>query len=146
MNLNIPKRMQDIFDKHRFEINDMFRLTEGYQIEIGYQTSMGLYIEEAVVVNSLAVSVFIEGLNEICDNFDVTESAEIYYKNSQGDTIFGKEVGKDLKLNDFVEDIKEYSRHLYALACDLYENCPRIYSNGKDLKLIEDSLLTVEKE
>ena len=130
--LNIPNKMQEILDKHKFYLEDAENA-----IIINYVSSVGIRHHEKIPLKENTIDYFIKALDKYYESIDLTEIIDDIYDGTLSYKI--KEENQSLDLTDSMieESFCEYERHLMILRNDLWENCPRIDSSNNYLIIKE---------
>ena len=130
--LNIPNKMQEILDKHKFYLEDAENA-----IIVNYVSSVGIKHHEKIPLKENTIDYFIIALDKYYESIDLTEIIDDIYDGTLSYKIQEENQGLDLTDSMIEESFCEYERHLMVLRNDLWENCPRIDSNNNYLYIKE---------
>lgn len=130
--LNIPNKMQEILDKHKFYLEDAENA-----IIVNYVSSVGIRHHEKIPLKENTIDYFIMVLDKYYESIDLTEIIDDIYDGTLSYKIQEENQGLDLTDSMIEESFCEYERHLMVLRNDLWENCPRIDSNNNYLYIKE---------
>lgn len=128
MRLNIPTKMQDILDSHKFRLI----LNNENSIIIEYVSSIKISHSDKILIgNEPTIDNFIIALDKLYENIDLAYTI---------DAIWEGDIKYDISLSssDMEKSYTEYYNQMKYLINDLWENCPRIDSNQNYLLLIEE--------
>lgn len=129
MKINIPDKMQDIIDKHKFDISNYSLKDNKAIITLKYVFYYG-YVYKIKIISDNTIDAFIKALDAYYENTD-------FNPYDLADEIWDS--GCDYNdWNDLFGDTEEYWHNLSLFRIDLWENCPRLDEHGNYLKLVEN--------